>query len=535
MIRNAGKRLTFAALLGAAVAGMFGCNLFEDSSTPTAPSAALAPGTTGNYILSDAESGDWAAYYTPGDTYFKATIPVSGAMAIRYTVVEGAQAGRSFTIFLKTTKPLTHEIGLKTINGVTDVVECVTVEYVEQGEFAEMPGELVIEEQGDGYIQYERKTGDSETEEWWPEADAAKFVMSATPQRKTLFCGGQTQVEQGQPANHPGAMPVAPPAGSYTVTATTSGTGAGTVAGASVHAAGTNVTLTATANTGSYFVQWTSGPCANSTTATCAFTINADVTADAQFDLIPATMYTITATAGANGSISPAGSVTVAKGATQTFELIPEYGYVVADVRVDGLSQSVQSFYPSDTAMGKAMIGLYTFDNINTDHEIIVTFEKAIILYSGDGLYTGNLGGRSGADEKCRNSALKPGGYSNYHAFLSVTSDDEIRDMPTNYGVPTNVRVKSPDNFTVFAMNWADLLDGSIPQSLRVAGVFPSNDPPFAWAGSLNDGSISWSCNAWTMDSGFAGDLAQIHLYDNWLASGRAYCEYPLPIMCIAY
>jgi len=48
--------------------------------------------------------------------------------------------------------------------------------------------------------------------------------------------------------------------------------------------------------------------------------------------------YSITATAGANGSIDPSGSVTVNYGADQSFDITPNPGFNVADVLVDGSS-----------------------------------------------------------------------------------------------------------------------------------------------------------------------------------------------------
>ena len=72
--------------------------------------------------------------------------------------------------------------------------------------------------------------------------------------------------------------------------------------------------------------------------------------------------YTITASAGANGSISPAGSVTVAEGADQTFSFTPESGYTVDSITADG-----------HTA-GNG--GSYTFTNVTSDHSISVTFAQ---------------------------------------------------------------------------------------------------------------------------------------------------------------
>ncbi len=73
-----------------------------------------------------------------------------------------------------------------------------------------------------------------------------------------------------------------------------------------------------------------------------------------------ATNYTITASAGQGGSISPAGSVSVASGSSRTFNFTPNSGYQVAGVLVDGQSISVGSSY--------------TFSNVTRNHTISVSF-----------------------------------------------------------------------------------------------------------------------------------------------------------------
>jgi len=73
--------------------------------------------------------------------------------------------------------------------------------------------------------------------------------------------------------------------------------------------------------------------------------------------------YTITATTGANGSISPSGSVSVNTGASQTFTITPSAGYVVADVQVD--SSSVGA------------VANYTFPNVTAPHTISATFTQS--------------------------------------------------------------------------------------------------------------------------------------------------------------
>jgi len=126
-----------------------------------------------------------------------------------------------------------------------------------------------------------------------------------------------------------------------------------------------------------------------------------------------------------------------------------------------------------------------------------------IILYqANDGAnFDGNLGGRAGADALCAASTNRPAGYTNYRAFISTSASDEIRDMPTNYSVPTNLPITGPGpGFTQVATNWANLLDGGIDATLSAAGVAPGDQR--WWSGSSSDGQLgSSNCTGWTTNS----------------------------------
>ena len=63
------------------------------------------------------------------------------------------------------------------------------------------------------------------------------------------------------------------------------------------------------------------------------FTVTSNHTISASFAV---SAYTITASAGSGGSISPSGEVSVNHGGSQTFAITPDAGYHVADVLVDG-------------------------------------------------------------------------------------------------------------------------------------------------------------------------------------------------------
>jgi Divergent InlB B-repeat domain len=94
--------------------------------------------------------------------------------------------------------------------------------------------------------------------------------------------------------------------------------------------------------------------------------MNTDITVTATFTAIT---YTITASAGTGGNISPSGSISVTRGGSQTFSITPKTGFRVADVRVDNRSVGA--------------VTSYTFSNVTAAHTIQASFypsRKGIII-----------------------------------------------------------------------------------------------------------------------------------------------------------
>jgi len=72
--------------------------------------------------------------------------------------------------------------------------------------------------------------------------------------------------------------------------------------------------------------------------------------------------FTITASAGPGGTITPSGDVVVNYGSDQTFIITPNTGYHIKDVKVDGLSVGT--------------VSTYTFNNVTAEHTIEAIFEE---------------------------------------------------------------------------------------------------------------------------------------------------------------
>lgn len=77
-----------------------------------------------------------------------------------------------------------------------------------------------------------------------------------------------------------------------------------------------------------------------------------------------ATGYTITASAGAGGSITQSGKVSVQSGKSVSFTVVANKDYEVEDVKVDG--KSIGS------------VGVYTFTNVKANHTIEATFRRTV-------------------------------------------------------------------------------------------------------------------------------------------------------------
>jgi subtilisin family serine protease len=149
----------------------------------------------------------------------------------------------------------------------------------------------------------------------------------------------------------------------YQLNYTKAGSGNGTVtsstgtsysnSGSEAVASGSTVTLSATPAVGSTFTGWSDG-CYG--TGVCTVTMTLDSSVTASFAL---NSYSITATAGANGTISGPASATF--GASASYTISPQANYRVADVLVDGVSVGA--------------VTSYSFDNIAANHTISATFD----------------------------------------------------------------------------------------------------------------------------------------------------------------
>jgi hypothetical protein len=145
--------------------------------------------------------------------------------------------------------------------------------------------------------------------------------------------------------------------------------GTGTVQGTGINCgsdcleqydSGSVVTLTAVADDGSVFTGWSGAGCRG--TGECSIDVSEALTVTATFSAAEIPTYFITASAGANGSISPTDLLVADEGTDQIYTITPYSGYQVKTLFVDGAAV--------------ASANSYTFSNITAHHRIDVEFEE---------------------------------------------------------------------------------------------------------------------------------------------------------------
>lgn len=244
----------------------------------------------------------------------------------------------------------------------------------------------------------------------------------------------------------------------YTITASAGANGTISPSGAVSSNAGVNKVFSIAANTGYHIANVLVDGASVGTVSTYTFNnVSANHTIAASFAI---NTFTITASAGANGSISPNGPTAVNHGDSPTFTLTPNAGYTVDDVQVDGVSVGV--------------VNSYTFTNVTAAHTISASFDNRVKLKL-DFTFTG----------VATTANWTPVG-GNYVADTPVASTSNINGLGYNFSID---HVGAYDN-------------GETWESLTRSGFYNygtnTNDHAFTVTG-LNAGqSVSlYACATW--------------------------------------
>lgn len=157
-------------------------------------------------------------------------------------------------------------------------------------------------------------------------------------------------------------------------------------------------------------------------------------------------------------------------------------------------------------------------------------------LWVSDTTTQGDIGGRTGADGVCDSDTNKPAvASSTTRAFISVDTDDEIRDMPSLYNIPSNEVIFRQDGTTQIAPNFAALLNAdsaSLISSVSTAGFS-------VFTGSSFDGELDslGACNGWTASGtvNLANIGDSLSLDGAFLFNSASVCRTNFRLYCITY
>jgi len=242
-----------------------------------------------------------------------------------------------------------------------------------------------------------------------------------------------------------------PPVDTYTVTYTAGVNG--TISGTSpqtVNQGASGTVVTAVPNRGYHFVSWSDGVATAARTDT---NVTANINATASFAV---DTFAITASAVANGSIDPSGTMSVNSGSNLTFTITPNTGYHVLDVLVDSVSVGA--------------VSSYTFTNVTVAHTIAATFAiNPITISTYTVTYTAGANGTiSGTSPQTVNqgasgtvvTAVPNRGYH----FVSW-SDGVATAARTDTNVTANINATASFAVDTFAITASAVANGSIDPS----------------------------------------------------------------------
>ena len=275
---------------------------------------------------------------------------------------------------------------------------------------------------------------------------------------------------------------------SYTITATAGAGGSIAPSGAVSVGCGSDQTFTITPDPGYSIADVIVDGSSVGAVGSYTFTnVTANHTIDASFSL---NSFTITATAGANGSISPSGAVSVAYGADQTFTIAADACYSIADVLVDGVS------------VGPA--ASYTFTNVTADHTIDASFAPTTYTITATAGAGGSISPSGAVSVGCgANQAFSIAPDPGYHILdvlvdggsIGAQSSYTFTNVAANHTIDASFEINPPvpaitalsatqvklgndtDGTTKIRLEWPAVAPGSSVEVFRAGfGNYPEYD-----------------------------------------------------------
>ncbi|MCC6651012.1 MAG: T9SS type A sorting domain-containing protein, partial [Candidatus Eisenbacteria bacterium] len=282
-----------------------------------------------------------------------------------------------------------------------------------------------------------------------------------------------------------------------------------------------NAIATGVPNTGSY--NWTVAglPTGTARVRVRAYDSGGNVGSDSSHANVSWTGWTVTASADANGGISPAGATGVGDGATPSYTITPASGYMVADVLVNGVSVG-------------AVTG-YAFAAIHANQTIAATFTTAAypinVTLSGSGSVASNpsLAAYPAGSSVTLTATASPG-----WAFDSWSGDISSTLNPVGITMSAARNVTATFTQHVYTWNQAGSGDWTVPTNWTPTRSTPSTDDMlvFSGGGSVTVTSMpTQTIGRLSLSNGTALTI-QPAITATLNISGRAGTDFEVPVGC---
>lgn len=158
------------------------------------------------------------------------------------------------------------------------------------------------------------------------------------------------------------------------------------------------------------------------------------------------------------------------------------------------------------------------------------------IVFFSTGSIESDFNGREGADSRCQQSKPSTVGQNKIRALISISSEDSINQMPSNYDIPTNLSIGSV-NETPLASDWSSLINSGPSVDFSSAGVVSGTLLWWSGSGASAEALSGSTCNNWTSNEANQFGAVGSTLYTtSWIFyPPSSSCNKKADLICIAF
>jgi hypothetical protein len=195
---------------------------------------------------------------------------------------------------------------------------------------------------------------------------------------------------------------------------------------------------------------------------------NATMTGSATVTILP--NYTITASAGANGTVTPSGNTEVCSGNNQSYTITPDLCYSIATLTVDGSPASLSA---GTLAAG----GTYEFTNVTGPHTIDATFVLNTYTLTYTAGAGGSISGTSPQTVACGANGTAITAVPDAGFIFVDWSDASTANPRTDLNINANISVTA--NFVASCTTPTSLTYSTNPATYCINNLITDNSPSF--------------------------------------------------------